>query len=170
MRKQSYLVALGSNRRHHRHGSPAHVLAAAIKALAEEQIEVLAVSSVHLTPALGPAGRDFANAVALVATPASPPELLSVLKRIERRFGRRAGRRWGARVLDLDIVLWSEGVWPARLGWRSSRGLAVPHREMARRGFVLHPALEIAPAWRQPVSGLSIRQMAARLNKPRSRD
>ena len=59
-----------------------------------------------LNPALGGAGRDFANAVALIASALAPPEMLAALKAIERDFGRRGGRRWGPRVLDLDIIVW----------------------------------------------------------------
>ncbi|TVV73714.1 2-amino-4-hydroxy-6-hydroxymethyldihydropteridine diphosphokinase, partial [Sphingomonas solaris] len=107
-----YAIALGSNRRHGRHGAPAGVIAAALVVMAAEGLAIARVSPVIHTAALGPAGRGFANAVAIVATPLAPPTLLALLKAIERRFGRRPGRRWGARVLDLDIVLWSGGIWP----------------------------------------------------------
>src|SRR3546814_17238504 len=70
------------------------------------------LSGIHRTRALGPAGRDFANAAALVKSHLGPPELLRKLKKIERKFGRRSVRRWGPRVLDLDIILWSGGAWP----------------------------------------------------------
>ena len=50
-----------------------------------------------------PAGRGFANAVAIVESKLEPDELLVELKALERGFGRRPGRRWGPRVLDLDI-------------------------------------------------------------------
>ena len=60
MAKTSYAIALGSNRRS-RHGSPAATLRAALAAL-----RPVAVSRIQMTPALGPAGRGFANAVAIV--------------------------------------------------------------------------------------------------------
>ena len=143
----SYAIALGSNRRG-RHGSPAETLRAAAAA-----IGAVRMSRVRPTPALGPAGRGFANAVALVESELDPPALLAELKRVERDFGRRPGRRWGPRVLDLDIILWSEG------SFRAPR-LAIPHQEMARRDFVLRPLTEIAPEWRDPLSGRSVRQLA----------
>jgi 2-amino-4-hydroxy-6-hydroxymethyldihydropteridine diphosphokinase len=58
-------------------------------------------------------------------------------------------------VLDLDIVLWSGGAW-------SGPGLTVPHIAFRERRFVLDPAAEVAPAWRDPVSGRTLRQLAAR--------
>src|SRR3546814_14156700 len=85
-----------------------------MKAMADSGLEIQRMSAIHLTPAMGPGGRNFANAVAVVRCDLSPPALLDRLKKIERSFGRRLARRWGARVLDLDIVLWSAGAWPDR--------------------------------------------------------
>ena len=160
MATTSYAIALGSNRRHIRHGGPEGVLRAAVEALGELG-SIESVSAIHRTPALGPAGRSFANAALLLTTELAPLELLAAIKRIERRFGRRPGRRWGARVLDLDIILWSEG------SFRAPR-LAIPHSEMARRDFVLRPLAEIAPDWRDPLSGRSVRQLATLRTRNRS--
>ena len=152
MLKTSYAIALGSNRRS-RYGSPAQTLRAAAEAIGAERL-----SRIRQTPALGPAGRSFANAAAIVATALSPPELLAKLKQTERAFGRRAGKRWGPRVLDLDIILWSEGAW-------AGRGLIVPPPEFRRRAFVLDPLAEIVPTWRDPISGATIRQLLFRLSE-----
>jgi 2-amino-4-hydroxy-6-hydroxymethyldihydropteridine diphosphokinase len=153
MAKTSYAIALGSNRRS-RHGSPAGTLRAALRALGP-----VAVSTIRNTPALGPAGRSFANAVAIVESALPPDELLAHLKRIERDFGRRGGMRWGPRVLDLDIVLWSGGAWGG--------APIVPHPEFRARAFVLKPLAEIAPGWRDPLTGLTVRQLLARLTAAR---
>lgn len=160
--RTGYAIALGSNRRHGRHGAPADVLRAAIETVGELG-SVAAVSAIRPTPALGPAGRGFANAALLLKSDLAPDELLAELKAIERRFGRRRGRRWGPRVLDLDILLWSEGAW-------AEQGLTVPHPEMRRRAFVLEPLAEIAPGWRDPLTGLTIRQLLARLRRRRPVD
>ena len=153
-----YAIALGSNRRHGRHGAPLRVLAAAIDALDRAGARVLARSLVRTTPAMGGAGRSFANAAVLIRTCSAPDELLALLKHLERDFGRRPGRRWGPRVLDLDILLWSGG---AYCGPR----LLVPHPALAARDFVLGPLAEIAPDWRHPTSGRSVRQLRARLRR-----
>lgn len=163
MARTTYLIALGSNRRHVRYGAPAAVLRAAVTAMADEGLKILRVSRFYGTPALGPAGRDFVNGAALVKCGLQPPELLKLLKRLERAFGRRPARRWGPRVLDLDVILWSKGAWPGRLRWRAARHLAIPHRAMAARAFVLKPARDVAPRWRNPIDGRSVRQLAARL-------
>lgn len=153
MPRTSYAIAIGSNRRG-RHGSPAHEVRAAIAALGG----AVAVSPILHTPPLGPSKRRFANAVALIESGEAPPALLRRLKDIERAFGRRRGQNWAARVIDLDIVLWSGGSW-------SDSALTVPHRLFRTRDFVLAPLVQVAPEWRDPVSGLSIRQLRSRLTR-----
>ena len=156
MAKTSYAVALGSNRRHGRHGAPANTVAAAAAALDGGEATLAALSRIRATPAMGPAGRGFANAAAIIQTDLEPPELLARFKQIEGAFGRRGGRRWGPRVLDLDILLWSGGPW-------ESGGLVVPHPDFRARRFVLDPLAEIAPLWRDPLTGLTVRQLLRRI-------
>jgi 2-amino-4-hydroxy-6-hydroxymethyldihydropteridine diphosphokinase len=148
--KTSYAIALGSNRRS-RHGSPASTIRAAAGALQVERL-----STIRSTPALGPAGRGFANAAALLSSRLNPPELLTELKALERSFGRRPGRRWGARVLDLDIILWSGGSF-------EGEGLIIPHPAFRERSFVLDPVAELVPDWRDPITGFTVRQLLHRL-------
>lgn len=117
---------------------------------------MVAVSPIIASDPVGPSIRRYANAVALVETVEEPPAVLARLKSIERAFGRRRGQRWSARVIDLDIVLWSGGAW-----W--SRGLTIPHAAFRERDFVLGPLLRVAPDWRDPLTGLRVRQLHARL-------
>jgi len=150
---QLYAIAIGSNRPHGRFGRPAGVVEAAIARL-DEEFGLFDASPIVLNAAHGGAGRDFANTVALVETSLNPADMLSRLKSLEREFGRRRGRRWGPRVLDLDIVLWSGGVW-------RTRGLTVPHPRLATRSFVLQPLAAIAPSWR--IGATTVRHLAHRL-------
>jgi 2-amino-4-hydroxy-6-hydroxymethyldihydropteridine diphosphokinase len=149
----SYVIALGSNRRG-RHGAPADEVRAALEAIGG----VVMTSPFLTTAPLGPARRRFVNTAALIDSEESPPDLLARLKAIEAGFGRRRGQRWTDRVIDLDIILWSGGVW-------ASEGLTVPHPEFRRRGFVLGPLAAIVPGWRDPLTGFTIRQLAARLRQ-----
>ena len=151
----SYAIGLGSNRRG-RHGGPEAELRAALAALPG----VRSVAPVLRTAPLGPSRRRYANTVALIESVDDPPALLRRLKAIEHAFGRRRGRRWGERVIDLDILLWSGGVW-------ASAGLMVPHAAFRTRGFVLDPLARLAPDWRDPVSGLTVRQLRHRLRRRR---
>jgi len=155
-----YAIAIGSNRPHGRFGRPSGVVEAAIARL-DADFDVFDASPIVLNAAHGGAGRDFANAVALVESPLEPPQMLKRLKSMEREFGRRRGKRWGARVLDLDLVLWS--------GRQvRSRRLAIPHPHLGKRSFVLQPLAAIAPSWR--IEGaLTSRHLANRLARRRPR-
>lgn len=154
-----YLIAVGSNMRHRRHGAPREIVREAIGTLASAAVEVTARSAIIASDAIGPSSRRFANAVVTASSRHNPRDLLTELKRIEVKFGRRTWRRWGARVLDLDIVLWSGGAF-------GSPELSIPHPEFRNRSFVLGPAAEVAPGWRDPVSGLTVRQLHHRLTRP----
>ena len=148
-----YAIAIGSNRPHGRYGRPAGVVEAAIAKL-DEDFGLFDASPIVLNGAKGGAGRDFANAVALVESELKPSEMLSHLKSLEREFGRRPGKRWGPRVLDLDIVLWSGGQYQARR-------LNIPHPQLPKRDFVLQPLASLAPGWR--IGAVSVRHLAHRL-------
>jgi 2-amino-4-hydroxy-6-hydroxymethyldihydropteridine diphosphokinase len=148
-----YAIAIGSNRPHGRHGRPTGIVEAAVARL-DEEFGLFDASPIMLNRAIGGAGRDFANAVALVESDLDPPQMLRRLKAIEKEFGRRRGRHWSARVLDLDISLWSGG------GFRS-RGLRIPHYGLENRSFVLQPLASVAPNWRVRGS-LTARHLAHR--------
>ena len=159
------LIALGSNRRHGRHGTPTGVVRAAVAALTDAGLPVAARSAIRTSRPLGPSKRAFANAVVAIETGLALPGLLALLQAIERDFGRRRGRRWAERVLDLDIVAAGSFATP---GWRQARrGLIVPHRGLAVRRFVLDPLVELAPGWRHPVLHLTARQLRARHRRPK---
>lgn len=110
------------------------------------------------TPPLGPSARRFANGAILVESPLSPPAMLTLLQDIENRLGRRRYRRWGARSVDIDIILWSGGLW-------RSRTLTIPHAAYRTRSFVLAPLLAVVPDWRDPLKAVTVRHLHARLQK-----
>ncbi len=153
MAKTSYLLGLGSNR--YRHGGPDRAIARALEALADAGVSIDRVSRVRETQPLGPGIRRYANAAAHVVTERMPDELISLCWTIEYALGRRAGRRWGDRPIDIDLLLWSEGIW-------ADESVVLPHPAFRQRSFVLDPLAEIAPDWRDPVSGLTIRQLHRR--------
>ncbi len=154
MTRSSYIVAFGSNRRGP-HGGPRAQVLAAMRAIGAAR-----ASPVVDSLPVGPSTRRFANAVALVESDEAPPALLARLKAVERAFGRRRGRRWGARVIDLDVVLWSGGRW-------RERALTVPHAAFRERRFVLASVAALAPDWRDPVTRLTMRQLLRRLTARR---
>jgi 2-amino-4-hydroxy-6-hydroxymethyldihydropteridine diphosphokinase len=152
-----FLIALGSNQRHVRYGSPHAVLNAAIERLTQQGLTVLKHSTSMISRPIGPSNRAYANAAAIIETGLEPDDLLHLLKSIESHFGARRGQAWSRRVLDLDIILWSEGTY-----YKAVPALTIPHPLLRERPFVLQPSAEIAPDWRDPVTGLTMAHITYR--------
>ena len=115
-------------------------LQAAVDALqAEPGLWVTASSRVwETTPVGGPPQPDYLNAVIRVETDLSARDLLDVARRVEARLGRIRKERWGARTIDVDILLFDEEQ-------IDEPDLVVPHPRMKQRAFVLLPLLELEP-------------------------
>ena len=96
---------------------------------------------------------DYVNAVMAVATTLAPLELLRGLQGIENNHGRIRGERWGARTLDLDILLYGDNI-------IALPDLTVPHSGLTERAFVLYPLYEIAPQLTIPNKGKLIDLLA----------
>ncbi len=157
------LIALGSNRRHPVHGAPRQVIYAAVLALQAAGMEIDNVSNLYSTAPWGPPQPRFINAALKAKTTLPVTDLMALLHSVEADFGRQRSRRWGPRVIDLDLIAYATDMHPARLQWQSGRGLCVPHKLAHLRPFVLIPLMDVAPDWRHPVTSLTVRQMAFRL-------
>lgn len=103
-----------------------------------EHSQELAFSSLYSSPPMGPQDQpDYVNAVMAISTKLSPLDLLHSLQSIENEQGRVRERRWGARTLDLDILLYADEQ-------INLADLKVPHIGLRERAFVLYPLQEIA--------------------------
>jgi 2-amino-4-hydroxy-6-hydroxymethyldihydropteridine diphosphokinase len=175
------LVAFGANLPFGERDAAETILAAKAALLAEG-IDIVQMSPIYSTPCFpAGAGPDYANAVAEVNATScfSEQDLLSALHRIEARFGRERSGRWAGRTLDLDLLACNGNVLPdaATAGrWMTlppesqarmaPDQLILPHPRMQDRAFVLVPMADVAPDWRHPLLGLTVREMLERL--PRS--
>ena len=149
-------VALGANL-----GDRAGTLRSALDALGALAVPGAAVrpSAFYESAPLGPADQpDYLNAVARFDTALGPEPLLDALQGIERDHGRvRIGaRRWGARTLDLDLLLHGD----AR---RDTARLTLPHPGIAARAFVLVPLAELDPGLVVPGLG-TVDELLARVD------
>ena len=152
---QQVAIALGSNL-----GDSRATLERALDVLDQSaDVRLLVRSSWYRSAPIGPVQPDYLNGCAVLEVGLAPEALLDLLLATEHRFGRVRAERWGPRSLDLDLIFYGQ------LLFRSER-LQIPHPRMAERGFVLLPLAEIAPAWIDPLSGLSVRELAAALADP----
>lgn len=147
-------IGLGSNL-----DAPRQQLASALAELGRlPDTDRCTASSLYRSRPVGPQDQpDYVNAVAALDTRLAPLDLLDRLQAIEQQHGRRRdGVRWGARTLDLDVLLYGDAI-------INSPRLIVPHPEMTNRGFVLKPLHELAPDLEIPGVGTAS-ELLARVN------
>ena len=129
-------IGLGSNL-----GESVNYLNNAVQSLCSlDQISHLKLSSFYRSKPQGPQNQpDYINAVAQFDTNLEAHQLLSILQQIEQDNGRkRNGQRWGARTLDLDLLLYGNII-------IKTATLIVPHPWICERSFVLYPLKELSP-------------------------
>ncbi len=141
-------LSLGSNK-----GDRAHYIARAIEALGANGIKVMRQSRLFETEPVETTSKAwFLNCVVEAETELLPPQLMHTLLDIERSLGRRRRVLRGPRFIDMDVLLYDDGV-------VSTGQLVIPHPRMAQRRFVLVPFAEIAPEARHPVLKKSIAEL-----------
>ncbi len=154
---------------------PETTIPASIRALGEAGLPAVRVSRLYRTPCFpAGAGPDYVNAAAVVTwrNVIEPPALLAAIHRIEAAFGRERLQRWGMRTLDIDLIAVGDSVLPDPATWqmwkdlppadqarRAPDRLILPHPRLQDRAFVLVPLADVAPDWRHPVLGQTIREM-----------
>jgi 2-amino-4-hydroxy-6-hydroxymethyldihydropteridine diphosphokinase len=157
-------VALGSNL-----SDPRRQVEGAFEALADLRgARLVSRSSLWRSRPLGPQDQpEFVNAAAGILTTLAPRAFLAALQAVERRLGKaEPAIRWGPRVIDLDLLAFSDTR-------ADEPGLVLPHPGLHRRNFVLYPLSEIAAElWvpglarvcrlRDAVSPAGIERLAAR--------
>ena len=135
-----YLL-LGSNL-----GERRQLINEAIDYIEKEVGKVKARSSFYATAAWGKEDQpDFLNVAVAIETRLSALEVLDKVLFIEKELGRVRHEKWGARLIDIDLILYGDEI--VDIGGR----LQVPHREMHKRKFVLVPLAEIASNVEHPV-------------------
>ena len=128
-------VALGSNL-----SDPGRQVEGAFKALSGlADARLVARSSLWRSQPLGPQDQpEFVNAAAGLVTTLSAHDFIESLKALERRLGKtEPAVRWGPRIIDLDLLVYSD----LRM---DEPGLTLPHPGLHQRNFVLYPLSEIA--------------------------
>ncbi|MCH8055823.1 MAG: 2-amino-4-hydroxy-6-hydroxymethyldihydropteridine diphosphokinase [Deltaproteobacteria bacterium] len=115
--------------------------------------KIIKESSLYESEPLGESKQWYVNGVIEIETELRPELLLKKFKNIERAMGRKKVRkRWGARIIDLDILLFETLI-------LEKRSLKIPHPEIPNRKFVLIPLSEIAPQVIHPVLGKTISEL-----------
>jgi 2-amino-4-hydroxy-6-hydroxymethyldihydropteridine diphosphokinase len=102
------------------------------------ETDLIKFSTLYVSSPMGPQDQpDYVNAVAMLKTTLSAHQLLEHLQAIETQQGRVRKQHWGARTLDLDILLYGDQQ-------INTADLVIPHAGITQRAFVLYPLQEIA--------------------------
>lgn len=145
---QQIYLSLGANL-----GNREANLQKAIELIGQRVGEVVCVSSFIETAAWGKTDQpDFLNLALQVSTVLSPLEVLLLIQEIEHQLGRERKEKWGARLLDIDIILWENQ-------YIQYPQLEVPHPLMQDRTFVLIPMVEIAPEIEHPILKKNMKEL-----------
>lgn len=143
-------VALGSNL-----GDSVNHIMSGLQALANHsELDSLSVSHFYKSKPHGPQDQpDYINAAVEFKTTLKAEALLDELQKIENENGRsRKGvERWGARTLDLDLLLYGDKS-------INTERLTVPHPRICERAFVLYPLRDLIKE--QDKEGLKISEEA----------
>lgn len=174
------LVALGGNL-FNQGLTPLQTLQRAVQDIETAGFLVTARSRFYQTPAFpAGAGPDYVNSAVqlFVENDVAAAEVFAPLAAIEHAHGRERVQRWGGRTLDIDLLAMEGQILPNRatfLHWANlapsaqvqatPQELILPHPRLQDRAFVLAPLMDIAPDWRHPVFGQTVREMYAALPK-----
>lgn len=148
MNEEVYLL-LGSNQ-----GEREEYLRAARRGLRRILGKALRVSGIYRTAAWGMAGQPYFlnQALAFHLEEGRETWLLDQINKLESELGRVRKEKWGARVIDIDIIMAGNRI-------INTKKLTVPHPRMHLRRFVLEPLHEIAPELRHPVLKQTISEL-----------
>ncbi len=139
-----------------------HRLATIDKAIQSlgKQGEIIKISQMYETPPWGKIDQPaFINCAVMVASQQPPLEFLHSCQCIEQALGRVRHEHWGARTIDVDILLVQEISNDLEQNYEAmgqgksncsalamhTEELQLPHPYMLERAFVMVPLAEIAP-------------------------
>jgi 2-amino-4-hydroxy-6-hydroxymethyldihydropteridine diphosphokinase len=128
-------------------------LRSAVRQLSTRPVDILQCSSVYSTEPRDLLDQPwFLNAVLYARTDLSARSLLAACLEVERENLRERGVPKGPRTLDIDILFYGTEI-------IREPDLTIPHARFSERRFVLAPMVEIAPAFVDPVTGKTMREL-----------
>ncbi|MBB5622039.1 2-amino-4-hydroxy-6-hydroxymethyldihydropteridine diphosphokinase [Pedobacter cryoconitis] len=138
--KTVYLL-LGSNL-----GERKELIEEAISKIESRIGSIVSKSALYETAAWGNEDQPpFLNVAIGVETNKTADLVLDLALEIEKELGRVRLVKWGARLIDIDVILYGQEI------INDGERLQVPHPRMQDRRFVLEPLAEIAGEVEHPV-------------------
>ena len=139
-KKDQVFLQLGSNM-----GDRVYYLNQAKRYIADEIGSIVSESRVYESAPWGVNNqKHYLNEVIEVNTVDDPYNLLKKILHIEKKIGRVRERKWSSRIIDIDIIFYSNVI-------INEKNLIIPHEYMHERNFVLQPLNDIASDFVHPI-------------------
>ena len=150
MQNQKIIIGIGGNIKSNDGSHPVIVAKKAINLLKNYSIEVTEQSSWYETEPIPKSNQpNFFNCVVFADTMLNELDVLNSLHQIEHEFGRIRKKVNEARVLDLDLIDYSNKI-------LTNENIIIPHPRAHTRRFVMEPLAELNPNWIHPILKTSV--------------
>lgn len=150
--KKNVIIAIGSNL-----GNRLNYIQKALRKLQKSFDSEILVAPVYESSPWGLTKQPrYLNTVVSIKTDKSPQEILKRCMKIELENGRERITKWGARTLDLDIILIDQLI-------IQESDLIIPHPHMESRAFVLKPLIDLFPGLKHPISHIPLKDYLSKL-------
>ena len=142
---QKIIIGIGGNIKSEDGSHPIHVAIKAINSLEDYSIQVIERSSWYESEPIPKSDQpNFFNCIVFANTILSELDVLKALHKIEHSFGRKRKILNESRVIDLDLIDYSNKI-------LSNKEIIIPHPRAHKRRFVMEPLAELDPNWVHPI-------------------
>ena len=158
MHNQKIIIGIGGNLKSDNGDHPIKVAMKAITLLEDYSIKITDQSSWYETEPIPKSDQpNFFNCIVFAKTLLNELDVLKSLHAIEYRLGRRRRLINEARVIDLDLIDYSNKI-------LRNNEIVIPHPRAHQRRFVMEPLAELDNNWVHPILKLNIKRILNDLN------
>ncbi len=158
MKFQNIIIGIGGNIKSKDGCHPIKVAIKAIKFLETYSIYVKKQSSWYESEPIPKSDQpNFFNCIVFAKTYLNELDVLKSLHEIEHILGRRRNMTNEARVIDLDLIDYSNNI-------LTSKEIIIPHPRAHKRRFVMEPLAELDKNWVHPVLKINVIKILKTLN------
>ena len=158
MNIHNIIISIGGNIKSKDGSHPIHVAKKAINCLANYSIQVTNQSSWYETEPIPKSDQpNYFNCVVFAKTTLNELNVLNSLHDIENIFGRRRIAVNEDRVIDLDLIDYSNKI-------LENKDIIIPHPRAHKRRFVMEPLAELDKNWVHPILNKNVSEILKKLN------
>ena len=155
---QKIIIGVGGNIKSDEGSHPIHVAMKAINSLENYSIQVIEQSSWYESEPIPKSNQpNFFNCIVFANTILNELDVLKVLHKIEHTLGRRRKKVNEPRVIDLDLIDYSNKI-------LSNEEIIIPHPRAHKRRFVMEPLAELDPNWVHPILKTDVSKILKKIN------